>query len=115
MPLLDALLSKRGIPLDGDSNACGNAYDNIFPNKFAVPWVDFVQALYEYLDDASLPAAFYLDEARHFKGRGAPHSFNVAYGEPADLNYKCLKELLGAYLSPKYIFIAALTHPCLIS
>lgn len=63
-------------------------------DQFVVTWVEFVQALYEYLDDTPLPAVFSLDEARHLKGRGAA-GVSEAYTHPSDQAYKCLKALLG--------------------
>jgi hypothetical protein len=59
-----------------------------------VTWVDFVRALYEYLDDTALPSAYEIDEARFLKGRNWSGTIGP-HGSPENLTYKCLKALLG--------------------
>ncbi len=59
-----------------------------------VTWVDFVRALYEYLDETPLPRVYDVDEVRYLKGRG--HGGPIGpHASPDDLAYKCLKALLG--------------------
>jgi hypothetical protein len=63
-----------------------------------VTWVDFVRALYEYLDETPLPSVYDVDEVRYLKGRG--HGGPIgAHASPDDLAYKCLKALLGTHFN----------------
>ncbi len=75
-----------------------------------VTWVDFVRALYEYLDETPLPRVYDVDEVRYLKGRG--HGSPIGpHASPDDLAYKCLKALLGTPCNViAFAFKVAVSH-----